>query len=108
MDILKEGIEHIGPLHVFYQELARKAASQLDFSNAILYQSILVEKSVNKSSPLFQRALLHEQAGNRTAAIEDLTLAIKALDELPNHKSSVPAMKQLRSHIESTLKRIQN
>lgn len=108
LEVLKEGIQHIGPLHVFYQELARKSAAHLDFVNAINYQTILVEKSVNKSSPLFQRAVLYEHAGNSTAAIADLKLAITALDELPKHKSSVSAMQQLRIRIESTLKRLQN
>ena len=108
LDILKEGILRIGPLHVLYKELARKSAAKYDFANAIYFQSILVEKSVNKSSPLFQRALFHEQMGNNEAAIADLTLAITSLDQLPLHKSSVAAMQELRHDIESTLKRLQN
>lgn len=108
VNILREGIERIGPLHVLYQELARKSAAHLDFENAIRFQTILVEKSLNKVPSLFQRAMVYEQAGNVDTAIQDLELALSLMSELPKHKSSVPAMRQLRSDIESNLKRLQN
>jgi tetratricopeptide (TPR) repeat protein len=108
IEILEEGIMRIGPLHIFYQEMVRKLKQQLKYEKAIACQTILIEKSVNKVLPLAERSAIYDMAGQKEAAIRDIQQAILLMDEMPGYKSTVPAMKDLRSTLEYRLSQLQN
>jgi tetratricopeptide (TPR) repeat protein len=103
IDILKTGIDRIGPLHVFQKELVHHYVQHHDYKSALTMQTELIDHAVNKTIPLYERALIYRAAGQKQDALMDIQNALMLLDQLPESKKDLPGMIQLKQKMETLL-----
>jgi tetratricopeptide (TPR) repeat protein len=106
IDILKTGIDRIGPLHVFQKELVRVYLEHHDYKSALTMQSELIAHAVNKTIPLYERSLIYQAAGQNQEALMDIQNALMLLDQLPESKKDLPGMIQLKQKMETLLNQL--
>jgi len=108
IDILKTGIDRIGPLHVLQKELVHHYLQQQDYKSALTIQSELIAHAVNKTIPLYERALIYQAADQNQEALMDVQNALLLLDQLPASKKDLPGMIQLKQKMETLLKQLRD
>ncbi len=97
---LQQGITDLGPLLVFFDQLVQIALDQNQLDEAIQQQTNIINYSIRKESPLYERALLYLKTGNPTSARHDLQAARTALAQLPVKFQQTAAMTLLRQQID--------
>jgi tetratricopeptide (TPR) repeat protein len=103
VEILKSGMERIGSLHVLQKELINAYIAQKDYKNALIEQTIWIDRAANKASLLLERARIYLLEGNRPSARDDLENALLEINKLPPYKQGVHAMVDLKTRIEYQL-----
>lgn len=107
IDLLKSGLDRVGPLHVLQKELVRDYLLHQDYTNALVVQTELIEHAINKAIPLYDRAIIYQAADQKGKAIDDLQNALFLLDHLSENKKNLPAMIELKLKMESLLNLLQ-
>jgi tetratricopeptide (TPR) repeat protein len=103
IEMLKSGMERIGSLHILQKELINAYLAQKDYKNALIEQSLWVDRATNKASALFDRARIYLLEDNRPPARADLENALLEINKLPPYKQGVHAMIDLKERIEYQL-----
>jgi tetratricopeptide (TPR) repeat protein len=93
--ILQKGIDDLGPLLVFYQAISELYEQHLNFEQAIVYQTKIIEISNRKEFSYVKRAELYRANRNYSAALEDLKAAKAAIQQLPISKQNNSAILSL-------------
>lgn len=100
---LKQGLLHLGQIHVIEKELVSVYLRFGRFEEAIEVQTGIIEHWTSKIKPYYERAEMYLLMQKKDQAMDDLRQALLALDHLPKHKSSTPAMREMRKKIISKL-----
>jgi len=108
IDILRTGLNRIGPLHVLQKELVHHYLQHNDFESALSMQSELIEHAVSKIIPLYERASIYLLAGQKQEALVDIQNALLLFDQLPVSKKDLPAMIQLKQKMENLLNQVRD
>jgi tetratricopeptide (TPR) repeat protein len=108
IDILKTGIERIGPLHVLQKELVQHYLQHQDFKSALSFQTELIDHAVNKTIPLYERAMIYQAAGQNQEALVDIQAALLRFEQLPESKRDLLAMIQLKQKMEALLNQLRD
>lgn len=103
LSILHSGIQTLGGLILFYEELIELHLGLNELQNALYYQTIVIEKSNRKENAFYNRALLHMKNKDYLAATRDLQNAIQMIEKLPYRIRQNNATQQLRSKINQQL-----
>lgn len=93
--ILQKGIIDLGPLLVFYQTMTELYEQHIDFEQAIVCQTKIIELSNRKEFSYLKRAELYQANGNVNAAMSDLQSAKVAIQQLPVAKQNNSAILSL-------------
>ena len=99
VDALQNGIDDLGELIVFLDELMAMHRAKKDYLGAIQWQDRVVTISKRKEIPLYVRAELHYLNGNWDSALTDLTEARKAIDKLPRRLSRSSEVQKISNGI---------
>lgn len=106
-EILKDGIARIGRLQVLEQELVSVYLHDKRYEDALQVQTEIIQHQVAIAGPYYDRAEIYLLMNNKAAAKEDLHQALASIDKLPAHKSSTPAMQEMKKKIISLLKQLE-
>lgn len=104
LKIIEKGIEKLGPLYVFKNQLIDFHLSNGDVSDAIDIQTELINTLNRKEHAYYNLALMKIDAGMTESAVNDLILAEDAIEKLPSKIKTLKATKQLYQNIYQLLK----
>jgi len=103
---IKQGIEDLGELHVFYTRLIELYLEFGDYNSALVYQTKMLENSLRKEKAYYSRALIYLKKGNRIAAKSDLEKSLSAIDQTPERTKNNKAMKDLKAIVLQSLEKL--
>ncbi|MFK7808191.1 MAG: tetratricopeptide repeat protein [Saprospiraceae bacterium] len=98
---LEKGIDDLGPLLLFYENMKGMAMRNQDYLSAIKYQTEIINHSIRKEKPYYVRALLYNSLREKGEALKDLITAQKMLKKLPPRFQKTKAMKELKQQIKT-------
>ena len=98
-NVLENGIDDLGELIVFLQELVSIHRINKDYDQAINWQNRIVAISKRKERPLYHRAEIHYLKGDYANARQDLEDAQEAIEKLPRRISRSNEMQKILNGI---------
>jgi len=97
--VLEEGIKRIGDIGSLQKQLVAVYKNSGQYHEAIRVQTRMIDHADLKIKPYFERALLYVEMHDKVLAIDDLNKALLHLDQLPQHKKSLPSMESMKHQI---------
>lgn len=103
LKILEEGIKKLGPLFVLKKEIINFHLKNGDLADAIKIQEEIVKSLNRKEHSYYDLALMKIDLGRNESAQNDLNLALKAVEQLPQKAKNTRAIGELTQKIKQLL-----
>lgn len=97
--VLQKGIEDLGQLYIFHDEMINVYMKHSLFEEALKVQETIIKQAKRKEKSYYKAALISLQMQDLTLASEYLHRASSAIETLPTRLKTTPAIKQLKKNI---------